>query len=147
VANSRAIARFIPGAKLLLYTDAGHGFLFQEGTPFAVTVESFPSGAARPLSTAAIRAEFLAGETGVSAAGRTWVGRLKGLSARPSSSGIGGGVSASPTAAKVAEDVLALSALSGPTLSTWEATITSDAAAEQKAAAGLREALGLPAAR
>jgi pimeloyl-ACP methyl ester carboxylesterase len=188
VANSRAIARLIPGAKLLLYPDAGHGFLFQEGTPFAVTVESFLSGAAQPLSTAAIRAEFLAGETSVSAAGRTWVARLKGLSAHPSSSGIGGVVPASPTAAevagidqpfasaftdldyqlltagaagpaggaittlvaadeKVADDILALSALSGPTASTWKATITSDAAAEQKAEAGLRKALGLPPAR
>jgi hypothetical protein len=88
VANSRAIARLIP-AKLVLYPDAGHGFLFQEGTPFAPTVESFLSGPARPLSTTAIRAKFLAGETAINSAGLTWAVRLKGLSTQSSSSGIG----------------------------------------------------------
>ena len=33
-----------PGARLVLYPDAGHGFLFQEGTPFASRVESFLAG-------------------------------------------------------------------------------------------------------
>jgi hypothetical protein len=61
------------------------------------------SGAARPLSTAAIRAEFVAGEASVIAAGTTWANRLKGLSAHPASSGIGGVTSASPTAAEVAD--------------------------------------------
>ena len=103
VANSRTIARLIPEAKLQFYPDAGHGFLFQEGTPFAVTVESFLSGPARPASTATIRAEFLAGEAGITAAGTTWEARIKGmLSTQPASSGIGGGVSARPTAAEVA---------------------------------------------
>src|SRR3984957_6794540 len=87
--NSRAIARLIPGARLVIYPDAGHGFLFQEGTPFAVTVESFLSGAARPASTATIRAEFLAGEAAVTAAGQTGGSQLKGLSAQQRSSGIG----------------------------------------------------------
>jgi pimeloyl-ACP methyl ester carboxylesterase len=101
VSNSRTIARLIPGAKLVIYPDAGHGFLFQEGTPFAVTVESFLSEAARPASTATIRAEFLAGEAAVTAAGRTWESRLKGLSAQPGSSGVGTVLSASPTALQV----------------------------------------------
>jgi pimeloyl-ACP methyl ester carboxylesterase len=101
VANSRTIARLIPGAKLLIYAGAGHGFLFQEGTPFAVTVESFLSGAARPASTARIRAEFLAGEAAVNAAGRTWISQLKGLSAQPASSGVGYVLSPSPTAAEI----------------------------------------------
>jgi pimeloyl-ACP methyl ester carboxylesterase len=187
VANSRTIARLIPGAKLLLYPDAGHGFLFQEGTPFALAVESFLSGPPRPVTTAAIRAEFLAGEAGVTAAGTTWVARLKGLSAQPASSGIGGVVSASPTAVevagidqpfasalsgldyqllaagatgavgdaitalvaadeKLADDILALPGLSGPTAKTWTATITSDSGTEQQAKAVLRKALGLPPA-
>src|ERR1700733_8063508 len=103
MANSRTIARLIPQAKLLFYPDAGHGFLFQEGTPFAVTVESFLSGAARPASTATIRAKFLAGEAGITAAGKTWEARIKGmLSTQSASSGIGGGVSARPSAAEVA---------------------------------------------
>jgi pimeloyl-ACP methyl ester carboxylesterase len=101
VSNSGAIARTIPGAKLVIYPDAGHGFLFQEGTSFAVTVESFLSGAARPASTGTIRAEFLAGEASVAAAGQTWVSRLKGLSAGPGSSGVGRVLSPSPTAAQV----------------------------------------------
>ncbi len=187
VSNSRAIAALIPGARLVIYPDAGHGFLFQEGTPFAVTVESFLSGAARPVSTATIRAEFLAGEAAVTAAGRTWESRLKGLSAQPASSGVGTVLSASPTAAevdgidqpfasalaaldsrllsagatgtagaaitafvsadeRVADDVLALAGLSGPTAKTWAATIKTDSDAEQTAKAALRKALGLPSA-
>jgi pimeloyl-ACP methyl ester carboxylesterase len=101
VSNSRAIARLIPGAKLVIYPDAGHGFLFQEGTPFAVTVESFLSGAARPASTATIRAQFAAGEAAVTAAGQTWVSQLKGLSPQPASSGVGHALSPSPTAAQI----------------------------------------------
>jgi pimeloyl-ACP methyl ester carboxylesterase len=101
VSNSRAIARLIPGARLLTYPDAGHGFLFQEGAPFAVTVESFLSGAARPASPATIRAEFLAGEAAVTAAGRTWESRLKGLPAQSASSGVGTVLSSSPTALEV----------------------------------------------
>jgi pimeloyl-ACP methyl ester carboxylesterase len=101
VSNSRTIARLIPGARLVIYPDAGHGFLFQEGTPFAVTVESFLSRAARPAGPATIRAEFLAGEAAVTAAGQTWVSQLKGLSAQPASSGIGDVKTASPTAAQI----------------------------------------------
>jgi pimeloyl-ACP methyl ester carboxylesterase len=185
--NSRAIARLIPGAKLMLYPDAGHGFLFQEGTPFVATVQSFLSGPARRLSAGAIRAEFLAGESQVTAAGTTWVGRLKGLSPQSASSGIGAVMSASPSPAevagidepfavaltdfdyrllaanapgavgdaitsfvaaheKLADDILALSALSGPTASTWTATVTSDSHAAQRAETALRNALGLPPA-
>jgi len=44
VANDHVLARLIPGARLVLYPDAGHGFLFQEGTPFASRVESFLTG-------------------------------------------------------------------------------------------------------
>jgi pimeloyl-ACP methyl ester carboxylesterase len=35
VANDHILARLIPAARLVLYPDAGHGFLFQHGTPFA----------------------------------------------------------------------------------------------------------------
>jgi len=44
VANDHILARLIPGARLVLYPDAGHGFLFQDGTPFASLVESFLTG-------------------------------------------------------------------------------------------------------
>jgi pimeloyl-ACP methyl ester carboxylesterase len=48
VANDRILARLIPGARLVLYPDAGHGFLFQEGTSFASLVESFLTGHPSP---------------------------------------------------------------------------------------------------
>ena len=187
-ANSRAIARLIPGARLALYPDAGHAFLFQEGTPFVHTIESFLSGAGRPLSTAAIRSAYLAGEARVTAAAKSWGSQLKGLSPQSASSGIGDVIAtASPVPAqiasidepfaaamtdldyqllaanatgtvgdaitafvsadeKLADDVLALSALSGPTATTWTATITSDSHVAQRAGAALRTALGLSAA-
>jgi pimeloyl-ACP methyl ester carboxylesterase len=44
VANDRILARLIPGARLVLYPDAGHAFLFQEPTRFASLVESFLTG-------------------------------------------------------------------------------------------------------
>ncbi len=44
VANDHALARLIPRARLMLYPDAGHGFLFQDGTRFASLVESFLTG-------------------------------------------------------------------------------------------------------
>jgi pimeloyl-ACP methyl ester carboxylesterase len=44
VANDHILAHLIPRARLVLYPDAGHGFLFQDGTPFASLVESFLTG-------------------------------------------------------------------------------------------------------
>jgi pimeloyl-ACP methyl ester carboxylesterase len=44
VANDRILARLIPGARLVLYPDAGHAFLFQDWTRFASLVESFLTG-------------------------------------------------------------------------------------------------------
>ena len=44
VANDHTLARLIPRARLVLYPDAGHGFLFQEGTRFAARIESFLTG-------------------------------------------------------------------------------------------------------
>jgi pimeloyl-ACP methyl ester carboxylesterase len=44
VANDHTLARLIPGSRLVLYPDAGHGFLFQEGTRFASLIESFLTG-------------------------------------------------------------------------------------------------------
>jgi pimeloyl-ACP methyl ester carboxylesterase len=41
VANARTLDRLIPGARLVLYSDAAHAFLFQDGTQFAGAVESF----------------------------------------------------------------------------------------------------------
>ena len=41
VANDYVLAHLIRGARLVLYPDAGHGFLFQDVTPFASLAESF----------------------------------------------------------------------------------------------------------
>lgn len=39
-----ALAKLILGARVVLYPDAGHAFLFQEGTPFTSVIESSPAG-------------------------------------------------------------------------------------------------------
>jgi pimeloyl-ACP methyl ester carboxylesterase len=44
LANDRALARVIRGARLVLYPDAGHGFLFQDWPHFAALVDSFLTG-------------------------------------------------------------------------------------------------------
>jgi pimeloyl-ACP methyl ester carboxylesterase len=44
VANDHTLARLIPTARLVFYPDAGHAFLFQDGTPFASLIESFLTG-------------------------------------------------------------------------------------------------------
>jgi pimeloyl-ACP methyl ester carboxylesterase len=41
LANSRTLARLIPGAKLTLYPDASHAFLFQDQAAFIPLIESF----------------------------------------------------------------------------------------------------------
>jgi pimeloyl-ACP methyl ester carboxylesterase len=43
-ANDRILAHLIPGARLVLYPDAGHAFLFQDWTRFASLVNSFLTG-------------------------------------------------------------------------------------------------------
>ncbi len=40
-ANARLLASSVPGAKLLLFDDAGHGFLFQDAASFIQDVETF----------------------------------------------------------------------------------------------------------
>jgi len=40
-ANARQLAGSVPGAKLLLFPDAGHGFLFQDAATFTRDVEAF----------------------------------------------------------------------------------------------------------
>ncbi len=44
VTNDRILTRIIPSARLVLYPDAGHAFLFQDWTRFASLVESFLTG-------------------------------------------------------------------------------------------------------
>jgi len=44
VTNDRALARIIHGARVVLYPDAGHAFLFQDWPRFASLAESFLAG-------------------------------------------------------------------------------------------------------
>jgi pimeloyl-ACP methyl ester carboxylesterase len=44
IANDHNLTRLIPRARLVLYPDAGHGFLFQDGKRFASLVDSFLTG-------------------------------------------------------------------------------------------------------
>jgi len=48
VANDYALARLIPGARLVLYPDAGHAFLFQEGAPFTFLIGTFLTAPPKP---------------------------------------------------------------------------------------------------
>jgi pimeloyl-ACP methyl ester carboxylesterase len=41
VANDRALARSVPGTKLILYPGAGHAFLFQDSASFLAAVKQF----------------------------------------------------------------------------------------------------------
>ncbi|MGD1013240.1 MAG: alpha/beta hydrolase [Acidimicrobiales bacterium] len=41
VANAHTLARLIPGARLVLYPDAGHAFLFQDQSTFVPVVDAF----------------------------------------------------------------------------------------------------------
>ncbi len=41
VANGHALAQLIRGARLTLYPDAGHAFLFQDENEFVPLIESF----------------------------------------------------------------------------------------------------------
>jgi pimeloyl-ACP methyl ester carboxylesterase len=41
VSNDQMLARLIPGARLVLYPGAGHGFLFQDAQRFVTQLESF----------------------------------------------------------------------------------------------------------
>jgi len=38
-ANDRMLARLITGAKLILYPDAGHAFLFQDASLFVTAID------------------------------------------------------------------------------------------------------------
>ena len=172
--NSQALAKLIPNSTLQLYPDAGHAFLFQEGTPFTFAVQTFLSGPPAPAATAAVGSVLLAGDTALTAAGTTLAANLKSVAA------------SSPTAEKVAQadqayatavsgfddqllnlgatgtvgtsvnafvnaeeklitDVLAISQLP-PNTPAWTTRSTADAAASISANSALRKVLGLPPA-
>jgi pimeloyl-ACP methyl ester carboxylesterase len=172
VANDHALARLIPGAKLVLYPDAGHAFLFQEGTPLTFLIGSFLTGAPTPLSTSGMRTQFLAGDAQMTTAGKAWASNLKALHPGTTlaqitpidqsfAAALGTfdsqllGFGATGTAAatiitfvhadeNIINDVLALTVQTRTTAATYKTTFTKDGKTSLKALAGLRKALGLP---
>ena len=63
----------------MLYPDAGHAFLFQEGAPFTFLIGTFLTAPPKPLSLPRMRAQFLAAQAPLSLAGKTWNPELKAL--------------------------------------------------------------------
>jgi pimeloyl-ACP methyl ester carboxylesterase len=174
VSNSQALAKLIPNSTLHLYPDAGHAFLFQEGTPLAFAVETFLSGPPVAAATAAISNVVLAGNTALTMAATTLAANLKAVAASGPTvvkvaqadqayatvvSGfddqllnlgatgiVGASVNAFANAEeKVITDVLALSELP-PNTPAWTTRATADEAASKSANNGLRQDLGLPPA-
>ena len=173
-ANSRTLARLIPGSKLVLYPDAGHAFLFQEGAPFAFAVESFLAPRPAPVSAGTIRSEFTSGEARISATGKTWAAKLKALPSNVTApevtgiseplasslsdldytllrSGATGQAADAITALvtdneRLIDDILALAVQTKSTGAAWDTTIKKDSAARLTAINGLRKVLGLPPA-
>jgi pimeloyl-ACP methyl ester carboxylesterase len=81
-ANDREVAGQIPGSRLVLLTDAGHGFLFQEGTSFTFLVRTFLLGVPPPVSMLTLRERYLVGLKKVTSVGTVWLSELKALSKR-----------------------------------------------------------------
>jgi pimeloyl-ACP methyl ester carboxylesterase len=175
VSNSQALAKLIPNSSLQLYPDAGHAFLFQEGTPFVHTVQTFLSGAPAPATTATISSTFLTGQAAVTVAGTTLGASLKSVAASnpttlktaQAAQTYAAVVSASDdqlldlaatgsvepaldafvnAEEKLITDVLALSELSTADSSTWTTRATADGAAAKSANNELRQMLRLPPA-
>ena len=82
VANDHALARLIPRARLVLYPDAGHAFLFQEGAPFTFLIGTFLTAPPKPLSLSRMRTQFLADQAQISgegcASGVKWRAGVRG---------------------------------------------------------------------
>ena len=83
LANDREVAKQIPGSRLVAFSDAGHGFLFQEGASFTNLVRSFLLGAPRPLSLTALRHQYKSGLVKLTSAGKTWLSKLEAMSKKP----------------------------------------------------------------
>ncbi|MGD0852522.1 MAG: alpha/beta hydrolase [Acidimicrobiales bacterium] len=79
VANDRDVANQISGSRLVLFPDAGHGFLFQEGVSFTYLVRTFLLGTPKPLNLKALRKHYEGGLTQVTSAGKVWLSKLKAL--------------------------------------------------------------------
>ncbi|MGH9019924.1 MAG: alpha/beta fold hydrolase [Acidimicrobiales bacterium] len=79
VVNDRRVAHLIARSRLVIYPDAGHSFIYQEGTPFVHLVTTFLLGPPPPAATSTIRARYLSDFAAYSNAGRAWGARLTSL--------------------------------------------------------------------
>jgi pimeloyl-ACP methyl ester carboxylesterase len=77
--NAHVLAGLIRHSTLLLYPDAGHAFLFQEGAPFLARVETFLSGPPRAAPLAVLRSGFRADQARELTAGLAWVHGIAAL--------------------------------------------------------------------
>jgi pimeloyl-ACP methyl ester carboxylesterase len=77
--NAHVLAGLIRRSTLLLYPDAGHAFLFQEGAPFLARVETFLSGPPRAAPLAALRRGFRTDQARELTAGLAWVHGIAAL--------------------------------------------------------------------
>jgi pimeloyl-ACP methyl ester carboxylesterase len=174
LSNSRALVKLIPTARLALYPDAGHAFLFQDATRSAFAIKSFLTGAPKPVSTSIVREEFLAGEARVTDAGKTWVAQLKALHPGDTSVqvakideqlgnsltqfdeqllsfGATGRLRGLVTTfvdadENLADDILATSATTRSSSATLKTTFAKDGTTAKEATSALRHGLGLPPA-
>jgi pimeloyl-ACP methyl ester carboxylesterase len=173
VANDRELSSLISHSKLVLYPDAGHAFLFQEGATFTFLVRTFLLGVPTPLSVAKIRQSYLTDYKVERSAGTRWVAKLKSLTSKSTpedlaridlslgdavgalddellsfgaTSNLGAAVVAYVNAEERSlSDVLALGALSGSTAKTYKATSARDGLAGVTLGNALRRLLNLPA--
>jgi pimeloyl-ACP methyl ester carboxylesterase len=170
-ANDHDVAAEIPDARLVLYPDAGHAFLFQEGESFILLVRTFFSGVPISLDLTQIRQRYLVNYKIATAAGTKWVAGLKKLTTKSSAQdlarldlnladsdgafddellgyGATGILVASVKALVsanelVARDVLAFAVLSGSKAKELTATIENDGKVELTAENVFRRQLGL----
>jgi pimeloyl-ACP methyl ester carboxylesterase len=169
--NDQDVAHEIPGSQLVMYPDAGHAFVFQEGESFIYKIRTFLSGMPTPLDLAQIRQGYVADFKVSNAAGTTWVARLKKLTSKSSAQdlaqldlsladaegafedellGFGATGSLGKTISDVVSaddlvvrDLLAFGVQSGPQAKQWAITIKNDGNVVLAAEDELRHQLGL----
>jgi pimeloyl-ACP methyl ester carboxylesterase len=172
VANDHELSALIPRSRLVLYPDAGHAFLFQEGADFTFLVRSFLLGTPASLSVKEMRQRYLAGFKTETLAGTKWETAAKSLTAKSTaqdlaridvtladvagafdeellSFGATGSLGAALTASVNANernvtDLLALGALSGAAAKAYKATSAHDGVVGETLSNALRRRLNLP---
>ena len=155
----------------MLYPDAGHAFLFQEGESFTLLVRTFLSGVPTSIDLSQIRQRYLVVYKTSTAAGTKWVAGLKKLTSTSSAQDLArldlsladaegafddeliGYVATGKLAASVnalvsadelvVRDLLAFAVQSGPKAKEWATTIKNDGNVVFAAENVLRRQLGL----